>query len=199
MKNLLLPIFFRFNILRINSLVIYLTNAFLSRNVCQKSVRLNFRNFHTVHSAVWKLKTHTPQIILKLFLQTFRENKVFTHKEITKGLTWRNVLYFPKLQSGKERNSLSHSVVKWKIYSHRKNISSNHLFSDFFSKNVVFTRFLPKMRESEFVKLPHHSMEISQNHSHADFFRQTIFVNFLPNLLWKMRLFFTMCELSLIT
>ena len=39
-------------------------------------------------------------------------------------------------------------------------------------------------------------MEISQNHSHSNFFRQTIFVNFLPNLLWKMRLFFTICELS---
>ena len=49
----------------------------------------------------------------------------------------------------------SHSVVKWKIYSHRKNISSNHLFSDFFSKNVAFANFLPKMGESKFLKLPH--------------------------------------------
>ena len=31
-----------------------------------------------------------------------------------------------------------------------KKISSNHLFSSFFSKTVTFTKFLPKMRESEF-------------------------------------------------
>ena len=43
-----------------------------------------------------------------------------------------------------------HSVVKSKIYSHQKNISSNHLFSDFFSKIVAFTNFLPKMSESKF-------------------------------------------------
>ena len=44
-----------------------------------------------------------------------------------------------------------HSVVKQEIYSHRKNISSNHLFSDFFSKNVAFTKFLPKKCESKFL------------------------------------------------
>ena len=33
---------------QINSLVIYLLNALLSRNFCQKSVRVNFRNFHSV-------------------------------------------------------------------------------------------------------------------------------------------------------
>ena len=33
------------------------------------------------------------------------------------------------------------SVEKWEIYSHRKNISSNQLFSNFFSKNVAFTNF----------------------------------------------------------
>ena len=36
-----------------------------------------------------------------------------------------------------------------------KNISSNHFFSNFFSKTVAFTNFLPKMRESKFLKLPH--------------------------------------------
>ena len=33
---------------QINSLVIYLVNALLSRNFCQKSVRVNSHNFHTV-------------------------------------------------------------------------------------------------------------------------------------------------------
>ena len=32
-----------------------------------------------------------------------------------------------------------------KKYFYRKNISSNHLFSKFFSKYVAFTKFLPKM------------------------------------------------------
>ena len=44
-----------------------------------------------------------------------------------------------------------HSVEKREILSpHRKNISSNQLFSNFFSKTVTFTEFLPKMREREF-------------------------------------------------
>ena len=40
-----------------------------------------------------------------------------------------------------------HSVVKWKIYS--------HLFSNFFSKHVAFTKFLTKKCESKFLFLPH--------------------------------------------
>ena len=43
------------------------------------------------------------------------------------------------------------SVVKWKIHSHQKKISSNQLFSNFFSKNVAFTKFLPKKCESKFL------------------------------------------------
>ena len=37
---------------QINSFVICLVNALLSRNFCQKSVRVNFRNFHTVRFTV---------------------------------------------------------------------------------------------------------------------------------------------------
>ena len=43
-----------------------------------------------------------------------------------------------------------HNVEKWKIYSHWENISSNQLFIDFFSKNVAFTKILPKKREIKF-------------------------------------------------
>ena len=43
-----------------------------------------------------------------------------------------------------------HTVEITEIYSYWKNISSNHLFSNFFRKTVTFTKFLPKMRESEF-------------------------------------------------
>ena len=32
-----------------NSIVIHLVNAFVSRNFCQKCMRVNFRNFHTVN------------------------------------------------------------------------------------------------------------------------------------------------------
>ena len=45
------------------------------------------------------------------------------------------------------RNFHSVSVGKWKIYCHWKKISSNQLFSNFFSKHVIFTKFLPKMCE----------------------------------------------------
>ena len=34
----------------------------------------------------------------------------------------------------------AHSEEKWKIYSHRKYISSNQLFSDFFSKKTLLSR-----------------------------------------------------------
>ena len=36
-------------------------------------------------------------------------------------------------------------------YSDWKNISSNQLFNNFFSKNVTFTKFLPKISESKFL------------------------------------------------
>ena len=35
--------------IQINSLVTYLVKPLLSRNFCQKCLRENFRNFHTVH------------------------------------------------------------------------------------------------------------------------------------------------------
>ena len=47
-------------------------------------------------------------------------------------------------QCGKTRNSLS-----------LKKKSSNQLFSDFFSKTIVFTKFLRKMCEREFLQFPH--------------------------------------------
>ena len=37
-----------------------------------------------------------------------------------------------------------HSAIKLRIHSQQRNISSNQLFSYFFSKNVAFTKFLPK-------------------------------------------------------
>ena len=47
------------------------------------------------------------------------------------------------------------SVEKREILCHQKNISSNQLFSNLFSKTVTFTKFLPKMRESKFPEFSH--------------------------------------------
>ena len=47
-------------------------------------------------------------------------------------------------------HSSPQSVEKREIYSHRKTISSNQLFSNFFSKTNAFTQFLSKMCEREF-------------------------------------------------
>ena len=49
-------------------------------------------------------------------------------------------------QCGKMKNLLSLSP---------KNISSNQLFSNLFSKSATFTEFLPKLREREFPKFRH--------------------------------------------
>ena len=48
-----------------------------------------------------------------------------------------------------------HSVEKQEILSHWKNISWNQLLSNFFSKTVVFTKFLSKKCEREFPQFPH--------------------------------------------
>ena len=63
-KFTLTEIFFR----QINSLVIYLVNALLSRNFCQKSVRVNSNNFHTVARGP-----------INLILWNFRQIKVGFH------------------------------------------------------------------------------------------------------------------------
>ena len=70
----------------INSLVTSLVKTVLPRNFCQKCVRENFHNFHTVSCTVWKLR----EFSLTLFWQKFRESNVYT-KEITNELiSWKN-------------------------------------------------------------------------------------------------------------
>ena len=44
---------------QITYLVISLVKLLLSRNFCQKSVRENFCNFHTVQCTLWKLRKFT--------------------------------------------------------------------------------------------------------------------------------------------
>ena len=48
-----------------------------------------------------------------------------------------------------------HSVEITEILSHRKNISWNQVFSNFFSKDVDFTKFLLRKCEREFSYFPH--------------------------------------------
>ena len=73
-------------------------------------------------------------------------------KHVNCRLRWGDIIHiFRQINFSK----VLYIVVISEIYSHWKNISSNHLFSNFFSKHVAFTKFLPKMRESKFPKLPH--------------------------------------------
>ena len=58
------------------------------------------------------------------------------------------------------RFSSMRSVEKREILSHWKKISSNHLFSNFFSKTIAFTKFLRKKCEREFLQFPHYAMFI---------------------------------------
>ena len=66
---------------QINTLVIYHITL-LSRNFCQKSARVNFRNFHTVFivpfregSFLWSCSLH---VLLRKFLLTMRTNRQLT-------------------------------------------------------------------------------------------------------------------------
>ena len=69
--------------------------------------------------------------------QKFREINVFTKEPYSK-LIWRKrFAYLQAWQCGK--------------MNHWTRISSNQLFSNFFSKNVIFTKFLPKMCDSKFL------------------------------------------------
>ena len=62
------------------------------------------------------------------------------------------------------------------LLSTKKN-SSNQLFSNFFSKTVTFTKFLPKMRESEFPEFPQcdwkNSMQIEKYRAPKDLKKDT--------------------------
>ena len=50
--------------------------------------------------------------------------------------------------------SVVHSVENWKIHSHRNFFSSNEVFSNLISENVVFTKNLSKKCKSKYLKFP---------------------------------------------
>ena len=51
----------------------------------------------------------------------------------------------------KEEGKEIHSVQKREIYSHRKNISWNQLFTKSLDKKIIFTKFLSKKCENKFL------------------------------------------------
>ena len=68
-----------------------------------------------------------------------REKFSFFHSVV-----YSQSLEVAETQCGKTRNSLS-----------LKKLSSNQLFSNFFSKTIAFTKFLRKKCEREFLQFPH--------------------------------------------
>ena len=71
-----------------------------------------------------------------------------------------------------------HSVEKREILSHWKKISSNQLFSNFFSKTIAFTKFLRKKCEREFLQFPHcgeHNVEKTKIYCHKKYLVKSIY------------------------
>ena len=67
--------------------------------------------------------------------------------------------WFDEIFNGSQYFLFFHTVTaqcgKMKNLVSPKNISSNQLFSDFFSKNVTFKKFLAKMCETRLQQFPH--------------------------------------------
>ena len=109
-------------------------------------VEENFWNFHAVTFTSWN-------IIIYDFLKKNREN------------TTLFILVVPKrVLSCYDKNCFDENSLKYVLqivlqyYSQYgktspKNISSNQLFSNYFSKNVTFTKFLPQMCETKLQKI----------------------------------------------
>ena len=119
---------------QINSLVIYLVKRLFSRNFCQKYLRENFCNFHTLWCiTMWTLLRFSFAHFCKIFVKvTFLLKKLLKScfDEIFFGET-KYYFIFP------------HSIVCIQHHTFSKIFrrinSGNHI-----DKNVTFTKFLPK-------------------------------------------------------
>ena len=111
---------------QINSLVIYSVNVLLSRNFCQKHMRLNFRNFHTVQCG------H----ILRFW------NLWWT--KINRKRSWCSRLK----KAEREFLQIPHWSVIWLFSSHKKKKSVKLAYG--VSLCIRFTEFLRKHGDSEF-------------------------------------------------
>ena len=110
-----------------------------------------------------ELKNHQSKCGLNnIFLQCY-----FCHKPFAKESSLQNHLVahmisnptFPPRSGMIENwqrtiNLAIHSVKKREVLSHRKNISSNQLFSKFICK-IVFTKYLSNLNESKFPQFRH--------------------------------------------
>ena len=128
---------------------------------------------------IWSLFTRVSWILLQI--------TIFFVNSTKERMKWVN---FTK-KVPKSIFSRTHHAQK--IYSHWENISSNQFFGDFFSKNVAFTKLLPKCLGVNFwnyhtvlSKFPHYVIALqwklfSRNYLSKLFFWQ-IFreINFLP-------------------
>ena len=116
----------------------FFSKTLIWRIFCEKTVAVNFRNYHTVRTLLWKLWNFTVTVFIQNFCQINVLLKNFTVNWFDEKIcVAENLSFFHTLfrvaQCWKKRNFLS-----------PKNISSNQLFSKFFSKNVSFTKFLQK-------------------------------------------------------
>ena len=120
-----------------------------------------FQLLHTVgleslHNPVRCWKRNSLFRILRNFCQIYRKSKIpdmrtFRFSTLL-GHHWKifvkSILmnYCKKLFSRKIFQVVyqSRRVEKQEIHSHLKNISSNQLFSNLFSKTITFTKFLPR-------------------------------------------------------
>ena len=119
-----------------NYLVILLVKPLFWRNFCQKSVRVNFRFFHSVSSK----DSHAQWKFVKNFVKSTEEDLVSNcfHEIFFKS--------FLTSQYCAVRKNERFTVTK------KKEICEiNYLCSP----TIVVTKFLPKQRESKFPKYPH--------------------------------------------
>ena len=94
---------------------------------------------------------------------------------------WICQLWFHVKSECKKNHRIS---TLWKIekisLKKKKDTLSNQLFSDFFSKDVTFTKFLPKKWEQEFPQFPHcvhqiHTLISSRFFCDFKIFREIVF------------------------
>ena len=83
---------------------------------------------------------------------------VFFHTELELWVYFRNQYCTSRFHEIFAEELWKHSVEKREILSHWKKISSNQLFSNFFSKTIAFTKFLRKKCEREFLQFPHYDL-----------------------------------------
>ena len=93
---------------------------------------------------MWSFLCHTVEFTKFLYhLKIFREINCILNS-LLKKLFSRNFFKKSWYKTFVKSSVIMHTVEITEIYSHRNRISSNHLFSNFSSKNVTITKFLPK-------------------------------------------------------